>query len=102
MFSLILFVVARVLVPPPSHTHAIVQRDKQFSESELHIAVGDTVTFVNKDVVTHNVFSSSDGFRFNLKRQPPGAAAAVPFATKGKAEIRCAFHPTMRLIVVVE
>ena len=78
------------------------QKDKKFSRAEIRIHRGDTLTFVNNDAVTHNVFSSSDGFHFNLKRQAPGARAAIPFPTRGTAQVRCAFHPNMRLSVTVE
>ena len=50
----------------------------------------------------YNVFSSTEGFRFNMKRQPPGASAGVPFMTRGTAQIRCVIHPGMKLTVVVE
>jgi plastocyanin len=80
----------------------ISQRDKQFSQAEVRIRVGDTLVFVNNDAVTHNVFSSTEGFRFNLKRQPPGTEAKIPFASAGTAQVRCAFHPTMKLTVRVE
>jgi plastocyanin len=77
------------------------QQHKLFSRSELTVAAGDSLTFVNDDDVSHNVFSSTSGFRFNLKRQAPGTSVSVPFTSKGVAQIRCAFHPTMTLTVTV-
>lgn len=89
-------------VTPALRQHVVVQKDKQFTTTQLRVAVGDSVRFVNDDVVTHNVFSSTEGFRFNLKRQPPGTAASVSFMTRGTAQIRCVIHPGMKLTVVVE
>jgi len=82
-------------------THVVSQKNKQFVPGEITIGVGDSLSFSNDDVVTHNVFSRSEGFAFNLKLQSPGKVHAVPFTQAGTAEIRCAFHPTMKLRVIV-
>ncbi len=75
---------------------------KQFSTPEVRIAHRDMVIFVNQDQVVHQVFSSTEGLRFNLKRMPPGAASGVRFAKRGVAEVRCAIHRGMQMKVVVE
>ena len=75
---------------------------KQFSTPEVRIAHEDMVIFVNQDEVVHQVFSTTEGLRFNLKRLPPGAASGVRFAKRGIAEVRCAIHRDMRMKVVVE
>ena len=77
------------------------QKDRLFSTSSVTIAVGDSIAFANDDDVSHNVFSSSEGLQFNLNRQAPGSRVAVSFKTKGTATVRCAFHPTMKLMVTV-
>jgi plastocyanin len=87
--------------PRRTSTHVVTQKNKQFMPGEITIGVGDSLSFVNDDSVTHNVFSRSDGFGFNLKLQSPGKVHAVPFGKAGTAEVRCAFHPTMKLRVVV-
>ena len=80
----------------------VSQKNKTFSRSEIRLQVGDSLTFANNDDVSHNVFSSSAGLQFNLKRQQPGTSLSVAFQTRGTAEVRCAFHPAMKLVVVVE
>jgi|SRR5688572_30385211 plastocyanin len=75
---------------------------KRFSSEEVRVAHEDMVIFVNNDQVVHQVFSSTEGLRFNLKRLPPGAASGVRFAKRGVAEVRCAIHRDMRLKVIVE
>jgi plastocyanin len=75
---------------------------KQFSTPAVRIAYQDMVIFVNQDQVVHQVFSSTDGLRFNLKRMPPGAASGVKFAKRGIAEVRCAIHRGMQMKVIVE
>jgi plastocyanin len=75
---------------------------KRFSESEVRIAAEEMVIFVNEDKVVHQVFSTTTGLRFNLKRLPPGAASGVRFTKRGVAEVRCAIHRDMRMKVVVQ
>ena len=75
---------------------------RKFSVSEVKVAYQDMVIFVNHDKVVHQVFSTTQGLRFNLKRLPPGAASGVRFAKRGVAEVRCAIHRDMHLKVVVE
>ncbi|HZO19643.1 MAG TPA: plastocyanin/azurin family copper-binding protein [Gemmatimonadaceae bacterium] len=75
---------------------------KQFSTTEMRISYQDTVVFMNYDAVPHQVFSSSNGLRFNLKRLLPGSGGAVRFAKRGVAEVRCAIHRDMRMKIIVE
>lgn len=77
------------------------QKNRTFSTSEVTVAVGEPVTFVNDDVVVHNVFSASPGHEFNLKTQKPGAKADIAFDKEGTVEVRCAIHPTMKLRIHV-
>lgn len=80
----------------------ILQKNKAFSQPVIRIHTGDSIVFVNADVVSHNVFSSTEGLKFNLKRQAPATSVSVPFPSRGTAEVRCAFHPGMKLKVIVE
>jgi plastocyanin len=64
--------------------------------------VGDTVVFQNQDGVVHNVFATAPGIAFDLKTQLPGSASAVPFDKTGAGEVRCAIHPSMKLMLHVE
>ncbi len=82
--------------------HTVSQSEKQFSQEQITIKAGDTILFKNEDSVAHNLFSRSDGFKFNLKKQEPGTENAIPFESAGTAEVRCAIHPKMKLVVTVE
>jgi plastocyanin len=82
--------------------HEITQKDRAFSQSELTIKQGDSITFKNTDDVTHNVFSMTEGMEFDLRRQAPGGSSTVPFPKEGVAEVRCSIHPKMKLIVTVK
>jgi plastocyanin len=82
--------------------HVVTQKGKAFSQVEITVAPGDTITFKNDDDVTHNVFSNSKPLEFDLKTQAPGKSSTVPFAVAGAAEVRCAIHPKMKLMVTVK
>jgi plastocyanin len=79
----------------------IRQAGRHFSESELTVPRGTQLVFVNDDNVIHNVFSGTEGMTFNLRAQRPGKRSSVTLTHPGDGEIRCAFHPDMRLIVHV-
>ena len=80
----------------------IGQKGKAFSQTEITLKKGDKIVFVNDDTVTHNVFSRSEGFKFNLALQKPGEQKTIVFDKAGVASIRCAIHPKMDLTVKVE
>jgi plastocyanin len=82
--------------------HLVIQKDRAFSVSELTIKAGDSIVFKNADDVMHNVFSISPGMQFDIRRQAPGGSSTVQFAKEGTAEVRCAIHPKMKLMVTVK
>lgn len=84
-----------------ANSHVVSQKNKTFSATTLAVRIGEKVVFKNEDAVPHNVFSGSAGFAFNLKSQAPGNEAGTSFDKAGTVEVRCAFHPTMKLTVSV-
>jgi plastocyanin len=80
----------------------VVQRSQEFSVRDLEVRVGDRVTFVNGDNVTHNVYSETKGMEFEIELQPPGRSDSITFARPGTLEVRCAIHSGMRLRVDVK
>jgi len=78
----------------------VVQKDRAFSVKQLAVRIGDPVTFVNQDSVTHNIYSETKGLEFDVL-QKPGTSHTVRFAQPGVAEVRCAIHPVMKLEVRV-
>ena len=89
------------LVGHAATDHVVSQKNKTFSEAKLTVRAGDAVVFRNDDAVPHNVFSGSAGFAFNLKTQAPGTESQTTFEKAGTVEVRCAFHPAMKLTVTV-
>ena len=67
--------------------------------------VGDTILFVNRDEVSHNVsgWFGSISF-FDVKIQAPGLSndRAIELKKKGEFIIQCAIHPKMKIKLKVD
>ena len=96
-------VLAAVVAAAPclAGTTVIEQSGKKFSETEITIKKGDTVTFTNKDPYTHNVYSQSSGNAFDVKTQKAGESSDVKFDAVGDVDVQCAIHPSMKLRIHV-
>ncbi|MGH9204734.1 MAG: cupredoxin domain-containing protein, partial [Vicinamibacterales bacterium] len=81
-----------IAMTPVAHATDVVidQQNKEFSQKSISIKVGDSVKFVNKDDMVHDVHSTSDGYDFDLGAQKPGSEASYTFDKPGKVKVRCA------------
>ena len=79
----------------------VAQEGKKFSEAEVTVKQGQTVTYANKDTVTHNVYSKTPGMAFDLRTQKVGESSEIKFDTVGEADVNCAIHPQMKMKVKV-
>ncbi len=104
MARLGVLLLAGLLLAPQARAgeHAVSQKQKEFQPSELSVEVGDEVVFLNDDEISHNVFSRSEGAKFNLKIQRPGEHKRQRFQEPGEVVIRCAIHPKMKMTVHVK
>jgi plastocyanin len=96
-FATVIAALVAVNTPCLADTTVIEQSGKKFSQTEVTVKKGDTVTFVNKDPITHNVYSQSTGNAFDVKTQKAGESSDVKFDTVGDANVQCAIHPSMKL-----
>lgn len=85
----------------------VAQNDKSFKKDgaqieNLTINAGDTIHFKNEDAFFHNIFSLSDLKTFDLGSYPAGESKAVTFDEPGEAEIECAIHPEMYMVIEVK
>ncbi|NOT58347.1 MAG: hypothetical protein HOP18_27440 [Deltaproteobacteria bacterium] len=102
IISLAVLAWAFAAIPTHAGQHVVGQKGNTFSRTELTIQPNEEVLFTNDDDVVHNVFSATAGMTFNLKAQPPGDSSGIIFAHEGTAEVRCVFHPTMKLKLTVK
>jgi hypothetical protein len=92
-----------LLLPLPAiaRDHLISQRDKAFSATTVHAAVGDTLTFRNDDPFVHSIFSLSEVQPFDLGPFRTGDTRRVKLIKPGRIVIECAVHPQMKLVIEI-
>jgi plastocyanin len=101
VFATAIAILAATSAPCLADTVVIEQSGKKFSQAEITVKKGDTVTFANKDPITHNVYSQSPGNSFDVKTQKPGESSDVKFDAVGDADVQCAIHPSMKMPIHV-
>ena len=71
-----------------------------FNPSTITVAIGTTITWTNKDAVSHTVTSNSGAFDSGVV----GSNGTYPFTfnTAGTFSYYCAIHPAMTATVVVK
>jgi plastocyanin len=67
---------------------------------ELTVAPGDTVVWVNRDIVPHTV--TADARQFDSSNISPSAEWSFVARERGRIPYRCTFHPTMKGVLVVK
>jgi plastocyanin len=77
----------------------------QFDPTELTIAVGTEVTFVNAATFDHTVTEGTDGQAVDDpivdEEIAPNGAVRVTFDEPGTYDITCRIHPSMQLTITV-
>jgi plastocyanin len=76
---------------PQTHTVSIV--DMRFQPEMLTVTAGDTVVWVNKDLVPHTATSEARGF--DSKTIEAGKSWRYTVRAKGNIVYQCTFHPSM-------
>jgi len=80
---------------PKPVTHTVTIDASSFSPSALTIAPGDSVIWVNKDLVPHTATSQKKG-AFDSGTIAAGKSWKHTFKAKGDLAYLCLFHPTMK------
>ncbi len=82
---------ASAYLAPRTH---VVQIDRmKFGAMPKTVRVGDTIVWVNADMVRHSATARDGGFDVDL---PPGAKAATRIRSAGAVTVICKFHPGMK------
>ena len=71
-----------------------------FIPSEITVAPGTTVTWVNSEAMPHTVVDQNKGFRSKIIAKE--AAFSFTFTTAGDYEYLCSIHPNMKGKVIVK
>ena len=82
--------------------HTVSQRHRNFSQSQIAIARGDSIRFTNDDEFFHQIYVDSKEMNFDSDEQRPGQTIEVNFPRPGSFPVRCHIHPKMLLMVQVQ
>jgi plastocyanin len=80
-------------------TNTVTIQNMAFSPTTLNVKVGTTVTWINKDSVTHDVVS--DTGLFTSGNLTNGMSYNYTFNQTGSFPYHCAIHPSMTGTIVV-
>jgi plastocyanin len=83
---------------PKPKTHTITMQGNGYHPEVLTVKRGDTIVWVNKDLVPHTATSDS----FDSQTIATGKSWRYTFQAKGDFPYGCTFHPTMRGILHVK
>ncbi len=78
----------------------VYMRNRQFKPKMARVLSGTSVTFTNRDDVTHGVDFKDKRLKDRPKIAPGGSYAVEPPA-KGRYAYRCPIHPEMKGTIVV-
>ncbi|GAB4517674.1 MAG: hypothetical protein Kow00133_02180 [Amphiplicatus sp.] len=80
-----------------AETHIVEMRGLEFIPAEIDVAAGDTVTWVNADVMPHTA-TAADG-SWDSGTMEAGDEWSLVIETAGALDYVCAFHPTMTGVI---
>jgi plastocyanin len=74
--------------------HQVVITGFKFVPEELKVSLGDTVTWINKDIVPHNVINSNNPKEAVSTDLLSGEK--YTFVVRDSLRYECGFHPSMK------
>lgn len=81
-------------------TYTVTMDASRFDIDVLTVKVGDTVIWVNKDLVAHTATSQAGGF--DSGRINPGKSWKYSLKKAGEFPYTCTYHPTMKAMLIVK
>jgi plastocyanin len=86
-------------IPAHAATIQIVMENLVISPAEVSAKVGDTIEWVNKDVLAHTATANNGDFDVML---PPKKTGTLVLKKAGTFDYFCRFHPNMKATLKVE
>ncbi|NIJ16313.1 cupredoxin domain-containing protein [Sphingobium vermicomposti] len=87
---------AALLAPPPAGAtprgHVVVIANMKFGPVPPHLKAGDTIIWINKDIIRHTATAKDQTFHVDL---PPGGSGKTVVPGPGRHAFYCVYHPTM-------
>ena len=71
----------------------VLIQQMQFIPAELNVKIGDTVLWINKDIVDHNITDAKSKAFYS---DTLAVGKSWKMTVKGSADYLCTIHPTMK------
>jgi plastocyanin len=88
-----------LVVPAHAANVQITMENLEISPAEASAKVGDSIEWINKDVLAHTATARNGDFDVNL---PPKKSASFVLKKPGTVEYYCRYHPNMKATLRVE
>ncbi len=92
-------VLASAVAPARAATVQIAIENLEFSPAEASAKVGDTVEWINKDVVDHSATARNGDFDVNI---PSQKTVKLVLKKAGTVAYYCRYHPNMTATLKIE
>jgi plastocyanin len=100
LFAIVMVLVATALVVPArAATIEITMDNLVIAPAEVSAKIGDTITWINKDVFAHTATARNGDFDVTL---PPNKSASLVLKKAGTVEYYCRYHPNMKATLRIE
>lgn len=96
--TLALFALGAMAVPAHAATIQIVMENMVISPAEVSAKVGDTIEWVNKDVLAHTATAKNGDFDVTIA---PKKTAKSVLNKAGTVDYYCRFHPNMKAVLTI-
>jgi plastocyanin len=94
-----LVLLAAACVPARAAAIQISMEDMQITPTATSAKVGDTIEWINKDVVVHTATARNGDFDVTL---PPKKSVTTVLKRAGTVDYYCRYHPNMKASLKVE
>ena len=88
-----------ISVPAHAATIEITMENLVISPAEVSAKVGDTISWINKDVFAHTATAKNGDFDVTL---PPNKSATSVLKKAGTVDYYCRYHPNMKATLKIE
>jgi plastocyanin len=87
-----------ISVPVRATTIQITMENLVFSPAEASAEVGDTIEWINKDILAHTATARNGDWNVTI---PPNKTATLVLKKAGAVDYFCRFHPNMKATLAV-
>jgi plastocyanin len=96
----LLMVLAGLTAPPK--THRVEIRGMEFHPAVLTVGVGDTIVWINRDIVPRTATAGGRGMtQWDTGQLMQGQTGSYVARRAGVARYVCTFHPTMHGTLII-